>query len=81
MKKLFSIFAVTAIITSCSNSTDTKSGADSDSARAAATADSLAAINALDTAKKPMDTTAMPMMDTLKKPMSKSKMKKDSTKK
>ena len=60
MKKLFAIFAVAAIVSSC-NDTKTKTAADSDSARAVKTADSLAAIKVV------VDTTAKPMvMDSLK---------------
>ncbi len=54
MKKLFAIFAIAAVITSCN---DTTEGADAtaDSVRAAATADSLAAIKSLsDTAQTPV---------------------------
>jgi len=54
MKKLFAIFAIAAVITSC---TDTTQGTDAaaDSVKAAATADSLAAIKVLaDTAQAPM---------------------------
>ncbi|MCW3089292.1 MAG: hypothetical protein JWP81_361 [Ferruginibacter sp.] len=58
MKKLLAILAVTAFMTSC-NDTDTKSSASSDSAKAAATADSLAAINAMSDTTKAMDTTMM----------------------
>lgn len=68
MKKLFSILAFTAIMTSCNNS-DSKTAAAADSARAAATSDSLAAIKALaDTMKMPKDSMAK-MMDTTMKAM------------
>lgn len=70
MKKLFAILIVTTIIASC-NDTDNKAAAEYDSARAAATEDSLAAIKALaDTIKRPMDTSisAVPNKeDSLKK--------------
>ncbi len=66
MKKLLAIFMLTAFITSC-NDTDTKAAAESDSAKAVATADSLAAIKALaDTAAKTMDTTAIKVDSTKK---------------
>jgi len=59
MKKLFAILTLTAFITSC-NDTDTKAAAESNSAKAVVTADSLAAIKALaDTAAKTMDTTTI----------------------
>jgi len=65
MKKLFAILAITAFMTSC-NDTETKSTADSDSAKAAATADSLKAIQALsDTAMKPMDSTTIKVDTTM----------------
>ena len=59
MKKLFTILTLTAFMTSC-NDTDTKAAAESDSAKAVATADSLAAIKALaDTVTKITDTTTI----------------------
>ncbi len=67
MKKLFSIVAISAILFSC-NETETTTSTESDSARAAAVADSIQAANAMkvdttmsaDTAMKPMaDTTTM----------------------
>ncbi|MEO6549212.1 MAG: hypothetical protein ABIN94_14515 [Ferruginibacter sp.] len=74
MKKLVAIFSVAAFMISC-NDTETTSSASTDSARAAATADSLAAINAMaDTSNRTMDTTMMKadssmkiMQDTTKK--------------
>ncbi|MEO7766918.1 MAG: hypothetical protein ABIS01_05805 [Ferruginibacter sp.] len=75
MKKLLAILTFTAFIVSC-NDTETTSGASADSARAAATADSLAAINAMaDTTKKSMDTTMM-MKDASMEAMTKDTMKK-----
>ena len=53
MKKLFAVLAIAAIITSC-NDTGIKAAAESDSARAQATSDSLAEI------KKPTDTLLVP---------------------
>ena len=54
MKKLFAIFAITAVILSCNDTTE-GTGAATDSIKAAATADSLAAIKALaDTAQAPI---------------------------
>ncbi|MBC7887170.1 MAG: hypothetical protein H7Z13_04730 [Ferruginibacter sp.] len=76
MKKLFAMLAVTAIMVSC-NDVETKSAADLDSARAAATADSLAAINALaDSTMKPMMDSTLPKMDSSMKAMDTMKMKK-----
>ena len=73
MKKLFAILAITAFMTSC-NDTEPIATADSDSAKAAATADSLKAIEALsDTAMKPMDSTTVKVDSTVTS--------KDSTKK
>jgi len=54
MKKLFAIFAIATVITSC-NDTSNETDATADSIKAAATADSLAAIKALaDTAQAPI---------------------------
>ena len=55
MKKLFAIFAIAAVITSCNDTTTEGTDATADSVKAAATADSLAAIKALaDTAQAPV---------------------------
>jgi len=54
MKKLFAIFVIAAVVTSCNNTTEGTDAA-ADSLKAAATADSFAAIKALaDTAQAPV---------------------------
>lgn len=58
MKKLFAIFAIAAVITSCNDTTEENNAA-ADSVRAAATADSLAAIKILS------DTAQAPVMDSV----------------
>ena len=61
MKKLFAIVAIAAVITSCNDTTEGTNAAN-DSIKAAATADSLAAIKALaDTAQAPIVDTANSM--------------------
>ena len=56
MKKLFSILVITVLLSSC-NDSEIAEGVESDSAKAFATADSMAAAKALaDTAVVPMDT-------------------------
>ena len=85
MKKVFVIFAVTAIITSCNDSATTSS-TESDSARAANTADSIAraANQALeDSARNHTMDTATANIDTSTKAMTQKehKSKKDAKKK
>ncbi len=58
MKKLFAIFAIASVIVSCNDTTQATYAA-ADSVKAAATADSLAAIKALS------DTAQAPIIDTL----------------
>ncbi len=69
MKKLFAIIAIAAVITSCNNTTEGTDVA-ADSLRAAATADSFAAIKALaDTAQAPVvdSSNTMKVDSTIKK--------------
>jgi predicted small secreted protein len=65
MKKLLAVIAIAAIVTSCNNTSEGNDVA-ADSIRAAATADSLAAVKALaDTAQPPVvDTTNTMKADT-----------------
>ena len=66
MKKLFAILAVAATLSAC-NDTETKSSSESDSLAAAATRDSLAAIQAMpDTTMKIADTSMMKIDSTKK---------------
>ena len=68
MKKLFAILAISATLAACNDATNTDNGTDTDSLRAAATADSINAANALnaDTANRLIDSVGMRPIDSLK---------------